>query len=100
MHSDMVFQTAAALLSQILGIREDEIRPDTVLCGDPGVDPLDIARFIIACEKKFDIVVHDEDVHTFVFFKDSVRYIDEAFSEGGQSKSLSSDEERDAWYYQ
>jgi acyl carrier protein len=97
---EKVFQQAAVLLSQILNVREDEIGPEMRLYGDPGVHPLDMARLVMACERFFDIVIHDEDVHTFVCFDDCVRYIAEALSEGRQSVSLSSDKEREAWYYE
>ncbi|MCL1917896.1 MAG: acyl carrier protein [Peptococcaceae bacterium] len=99
-NTEKIFKQAAALISQIFNIREDEIRPEMSLYDDPEINPLDVARLIMACEKKFDIMIHDEDVHTFVRVDDCVRYIAEALFEGQQSISVSSDEEREAWYYE
>ena len=99
-NNEKVFQQTAGLLSQIFNIKEDEIGPDTGLYGDPEIKPLDIARFIMSCEKKFDIIIYDEDVHTFVRFDNCVRYIVETLFEGRQSVAISSDKEREAWYYE
>ena len=96
---EQVYQKAAALLSETVGIHEDEIRPETALCADPDMELIDMAKYVMACEKKFDMTIHDEDVHTFLCFKDIVRYIVEVLFEGEQSVSVSSDKEREAWYY-
>lgn len=98
--SNQVFQRAAALLSETIGIREDEVNPETALLSDPDVALIDIAKFVMACEKKFDVVIHDEDVHRFLCFQDVVRYVLELLYEGEQSVSVASDKEREAWYYQ
>lgn len=94
-----IFQIAAEVLSHVIGIEEDEIRSETPLLSDPTMELIDITRYVIACEKKFDIVIHDEDVHTFLCFEDSVRYIEGILYEGGQSVAVATDEERVAWYY-
>ncbi|MCL1790700.1 MAG: hypothetical protein FWG40_04995 [Peptococcaceae bacterium] len=95
----MIFRVAAELLSESIGIVKDEVKRGTALVGDPAIEPIDIAKYVMACEERFDVVIHDEDVHTFLRFEDSVRYIAEALYQGGQSVALATDEERVAWYY-
>ncbi|MCL1853507.1 MAG: hypothetical protein FWF88_10860 [Peptococcaceae bacterium] len=95
----MIYNAAAEVLSETIGIMRGEVTSRTGLVSDPAIDPVDIAKYVMACEKRFDVVIHDEDVLTFLCFEDSVRYIADVLFEGEQSVPIASDKEREAWYY-
>lgn len=77
----MVFQKVAEILAQIIGIDSEDITPETKLTIDNGIDAISITKLIIQCEKKFNITIHDEYVHSFKCVKDIVDYIEKTMSE-------------------
>ncbi len=77
----MVFEKLARILSESVGVDEEDITLETELTSDYGIEPIDIAKIIIECEKEFHITIHDEDVHTFKKLKDVVAYVDKIISE-------------------
>ncbi len=96
----MTFMKVAELLAQIVPIREEEILPSTALTKERGVEPLDLVKLIIACEKKFKIIIHDEDVHQFKCVGDIVNYIDGHLEEGTTELALHDETQRRAWFYE
>lgn len=96
----MVVHEVEKLLSDIIGVEADEIVATTTLSKRNGVEPLDVAKLIIACEKKFKLTIHDEDVHTFLCIGDLAAYIDQKLSEGYADTPEITDEDRVAWYYE
>ncbi|MDF2656546.1 MAG: acyl carrier protein [Bacillota bacterium] len=95
----MTFKKAAEILADILGLDEGEITPEMELTPEFEIEKLHIAKFIIECEKKFKITIHDEDVHTFRSVCDVVKYIESRLSEEEGNSCESSEEERMWWYY-
>ncbi len=77
----MVFEKLARILSESIGADEEDITLETELTSDYGIEPIDIAKMIIECERVFHITIHDEDVHTFKKLKDVVEYVDKIISE-------------------
>lgn len=71
----MVFETVAGILAEILGIDDEDITPQTELTREYGIKAVDVAKLVIECEKKFDLIIHDEDVHRFRCVNDLVEYI-------------------------
>ena len=94
----MVFQKAAKILAEIIGVDYEDITPETELTIDYGIARIDVAKLIIECEKKFKITIYDEDVHGFKCVGDIAEYIDKLLSDDINS-TVSSDKEREAWYY-
>lgn len=72
----MVLNKIIVLLSEIVGIDENDITGETPLTRDYGVEPIDLAGLIIASEKKFNITIHDEYVSGFKNIKDIALYIE------------------------
>ena len=71
----MVFQKVAKILTEIIGIDDEDITNETELTSEYGIKPIDVAKLVIECEKKFNITIHDEDVHNFRCVNDIVEYI-------------------------
>lgn len=95
----MTLKKATEILADILGLDEDEITSDMGLTSEFEIERLHIAKFIIECEKKFKITIHDENVHTFRTVGDVVNYIESRLSEEEGNHSESSEDERMWWYY-
>jgi acyl carrier protein len=63
------------VLAKIIEVDHEEITPETELTHEYGIKAIDVAKLVIECEKKFKIIIHDEDVHTFRSVNDIVEYI-------------------------
>lgn len=74
----LVFKKVAKILSEIIQISCEDIIPETELTADYGIGAVNVAKLVIECEKKFDITIHDEDVHNFRCVNDIVEYIGKA----------------------
>lgn len=77
----MVFEKLARILAENIGADEEDITLETELKPEYGIEPVDIAKMIIECEKEFNITIHDEDVHTFKKLEDVVVYVNKIISE-------------------
>jgi len=74
----LLYAKVTKILAEIIGVDDEDIRPETELTPEYGIDPIDISKLVIECEKKFKITIHDEDVHGFKDVKDLVQYIKKA----------------------
>lgn len=95
----MVFFWVRKMLSDIIGVEPETITARASLLNGGGVDPIDVAKLVIACEKRFHITVHDEDVLTLRSVGELCAHIDQMLADGLDAHELT-DEERTAWYYQ
>lgn len=77
----MVFQKVAEILSEIIEIDYEDITLKTKLTIDNGIEAVNVAKLVIECEKKFEITIHDEDVHNFKCVNDIVKYIEKILSD-------------------
>lgn len=73
----MVLDKIIELLSEIVGIDENDITEETEFTKEFGIEPIDIAKLIITAEKNFDIKIYDEYVSSFQNIGDLVLYIEE-----------------------
>lgn len=71
----MILKKVAKIVGEVINIDYEDITGDTLLTADHGVEPISIAKIVIECEKKFEITIHDDDVHTFKSVDDIVKYI-------------------------
>lgn len=77
----MVFQKVAKILSEIIEADPEDITPETELTPNNGMDAVSVAKLVIASEKKFGIIVRDEEVHTWKNVKDVVGYIEKTLAD-------------------
>ena len=67
------------LLVEELNVDEKAITLDAELANDLGINSLELADLILLCEEKFDLVIDDEDLHTFITVGDVVNYLNENY---------------------
>jgi acyl carrier protein len=63
------------IVSEQLGIEEDEVGQEASFIEDLGADSLDIVELIMAMEEEFDMEIPDEDAEKILTVKDAVEYI-------------------------
>lgn len=73
-----MFENLKKFLVEELRLNEDDIKMESELAGDLGINSLELADLVYACEEKFDVVIDDEDLHNFNTVGDVVRYLESA----------------------
>lgn len=72
-----MFETLKNLLVEELQIDADEIKPESELANDLGINSIELADLVMLCEDKFDLEIADEDLHKFITIGDVVTYLEE-----------------------
>ncbi|MBO5050699.1 MAG: acyl carrier protein [Clostridia bacterium] len=75
-----MFEKLKALLIEELHVDEENIKPESELANDLGINSLELADLILLCEEKFDVTIDDDDLHTFITIQDVVNYLNEKAS--------------------
>ncbi len=94
-----MFAEVAALLAEILGEGPVDRMPGMALVGNEQIAPLDVAKLVMACEQRFCVTIHDEDVQDFHTLQDLAAYIERLLEDGHTNRPLLQDEDRVNWYY-
>ena len=71
-----MFETLKELLVEELQIKEDLITLDAELSADLGINSIELADLVMLCEEKFDLVIEDEDLHSFITIGDVVNFLE------------------------
>lgn len=71
-----MFETLKNLLVEELQLDADEIKMESELINDLGVNSIELADLVMLCEDKFGIEIDDEDIHKFVTVGDVVTYLE------------------------
>jgi acyl carrier protein len=72
-----MFENVRDFLVEELRKKPEMITPDAELVGDLGINSLELAELILACEEKFNVQIDDEDLHRFTTVADIVNYLEE-----------------------
>ncbi|MCL6610888.1 MAG: acyl carrier protein [Peptococcaceae bacterium] len=72
-----VFEKVRAIISEQLGVDENDITMESSFIEDLGADSLDIVELVMALEEEFDIVIPDEDAEKIRTVGEAVKYIQE-----------------------
>ncbi len=96
----MVIYKVIKLLADILSVEPADISAKMTLTRDNGVEPIDVAALVIACEKEFKITIHDEDVSAFTCAAGLAAHIDQMLEAGLADTPELTDEDRTAWFYE
>ncbi|MDR2530283.1 MAG: phosphopantetheine-binding protein [Oscillospiraceae bacterium] len=62
---DTTVERIIELLAETISEDASHLHERSALTPEAGVEPIDLAKLVIDCEKAFTIQIHDEDVHTF-----------------------------------
>ena len=71
-----MFETLKNLMVEELSINADSITMEAELTGDLGINSLELADLVYACEEKFGVEIEDDDLRNFVTVGDVVRYLE------------------------
>ncbi|MFO7929567.1 MAG: acyl carrier protein [Candidatus Humimicrobiaceae bacterium] len=71
------FEKVKEILVDVLGAKEEDIKPESKFVEDLGADSLDLVELIMSFEDKFDIEISDEEAEKIVTVQDALNYIDE-----------------------
>ena len=77
----MIPDIIISLLSEIISASEDDLSGRTPLTPEYAIEPIVIAKLMIEIEKRFEVTIHDEDVHTFQTVNDVVQYVEALIAE-------------------
>ncbi len=72
-----MFETLRDILVEELQLDADEIKPESELANDLGINSIELADLVMLCEDKFDLQIEDEDLHKFITIADVVAYLEE-----------------------
>lgn len=70
------FDKLKEVLVEVLGVSEDDIKPESKFVDDLGADSLDLVELIMAFEDKFGMEISDEEAEKMVTVKDALDFID------------------------
>ena len=73
-----MFEELKKFLVEELRINEEDIKMESELAGDLGINSLELADLVYACEEKFNVVIDDEELHNFNTVGDVVNYLENA----------------------
>ena len=71
-----MFETLKNLLVEELQLDPEEIKPESELANDLGINSIELADLIMMCEDKFGVEIEDDDIHNFVTIADVADYLE------------------------
>lgn len=63
------------MVAEQLGVKEDDVKPDSSFVDDLGADSLDTVELIMALEEEFDTEIPDEDAEKLSTVQEAITYI-------------------------
>jgi acyl carrier protein len=70
-----------SLLSEIISVPENDLSGKTPLTPEYDIEAIDIAKLMIEIERRFELTIHDEVVHTFKTLGDVAEHVDALIAE-------------------
>ena len=64
------------IIAEQLGVKKEEIKPESSFVDDLGADSLDTVELVMALEEEFGIEIPDEDAEKISTVKDAIAYIE------------------------
>ena len=71
-----MFETLKNLLVEELQLDPEEIKMESELTNDLGINSIELADLVLMCEDKFGLEIEDDDIHQFVTIGDVVNYLE------------------------
>lgn len=68
------------IISEQLGVKKEEIKPESSFIDDLGADSLDTVEVVMALEEEFGIEIPDEDAEKITTVGEAIKYIEEKVS--------------------
>lgn len=71
-----MFEKIKAMLVDEFDIKESDIKPESELSQDLGINSVELMDLAMRCEEEFDIQFPDDDIHKFNTVSDIASYIE------------------------
>ncbi|MBP7088509.1 MAG: acyl carrier protein [Candidatus Omnitrophica bacterium] len=71
------------IISEQLGVKKEEIKPESSFIDDLGADSLDTVEVVMALEEEFGIEIPDEEAEKITTVGEAIKYIEEKTSKKG-----------------
>ena len=71
-----MFENIKQFLVEEFRVNPDDVTMEAEFESDLGINSLEIAELVLACEEKFDVVIDDEQLHHFNTVGDIVKYLE------------------------
>jgi acyl carrier protein len=66
-----------SIIAEQLGVKAEEVTPESSFVDDLGADSLDTVELIMALEEEFNIEIPDEDAENMSKVSDVIKYIED-----------------------
>ncbi|AWX13906.1 acyl carrier protein [Mergibacter septicus] len=63
------------IIVEQLGVKEDEVKPESSFVEDLGADSLDTVELVMALEEEFDIEIPDEEAEKITTVQSAIDYV-------------------------
>ena len=71
-----MFENVKQFLVDELRVKAEDVTMEAELSGDLGINSLELAELVLACEEKFNVVIEDDDLQQFNTVGDVVKYLE------------------------
>lgn len=71
-----IYEKVKDILVESLNVSADEIKPESELVNDLGINSLELADLVFNCEDAFDIEIDDKSLGSFKTVSDVVEYLE------------------------
>lgn len=75
-----------AIIAEQLGVKPEEVTPNSSFIDDLGADSLDTVELVMALEEEFGIEIPDEDAEKMTTVGEAIKYIEEKVEKAGGAK--------------
>ncbi len=73
----MEFEKLQMIISEVLSIKPEDVKPDMSYVDDLGADSLELFQIIMGLEEEFDIIIDEEEAEKMVTVEDTFRLLSE-----------------------
>lgn len=86
MSTEPIQEKVKKIISEQLGVNEENVKGGTSFVDDLGADSLDIVELVMAMEEEFDIEIPDEEAEKLKTVQDVFNYIETKQKSNGKTQ--------------
>ena len=75
--NEEIFKKVTAVIVDKLGVKAEDVKPESEFGNDLGADSLDQVELIMALEEEFSADIPDEEAEKLTTVGDAIKYIEE-----------------------